>query len=162
MAKYLALHINRYVIMLDGKYWVREDPTGDNIASVKEPLESFVVSYYDYTKEKYQTKTLDKVFAYVRSYFHLYNQVVTSFEPVDDPDKFNLSCQYNASILENPDYSKIEYFLSFLREVACKESEELYNWFLTWLAHICQDMRMIRLRSLSCSSAQKKVPERAC
>jgi hypothetical protein len=141
MAKYMALHINRYVILLDGKYWIREDPTSDGIVSSREPLESIVVNYnagLTDDKPSYKTKKLDKLFVYILQYFHIYNQVVTSFEPVDDISKFNMSNPYAANLIENPDYSKIEFYLTFLREVICAESDELFQHYLQWKAHICQ------------------------
>lgn len=110
--------------------------------SKESPFKTLFVSVYDNKEQRYKKTRFLSVYEINTEYFHIYDQLVARFEEVQDKSLFNLSKPYGAKMIENPDYSVIEYFLNFLRNVACCESTELYEWFLKWVsAHLSIQIR---------------------
>ncbi|KAI5520149.1 phage plasmid primase P4 family, partial [Trichomonas vaginalis G3] len=56
----------------------------------------------------------------------------------DSPDVFSTFQGYKYNVLEKPDYSKIEMFMNFIKEVICDNNDEVYKYLLGWIASMIQ------------------------
>lgn len=75
---------------------------------------------------------------------HLYNSVIFSRvsykydKEFSDKTSFYINEPFKANVVANPDYSKLDIMLNFIKEIYCEDKDEIYNYFMKWLAFMIQ------------------------
>ena len=143
-AKLLALFIDQYyVIMVNGEHYKRPDLTklqDNNKMTVEttDPLKTMLFHIVGLDKPMSASYLIHSE----APLFHKYENFNASFEglssPDSDPHEFNSCVPFKAKLLPKCDESKISGILEFFKEVVCDSDEELYQWFLMYLAKIFQ------------------------
>lgn len=69
--------------------------------------------------------------------FNTFSKFVCNFDyEYSDKDCFYMNRQFQAKKLEAYDLNVIQILLDFIKEIFCKNDEEVYNYFMRWLSFI--------------------------
>ncbi|DAZ96723.1 TPA: hypothetical protein N0F65_011760 [Lagenidium giganteum] len=101
----------------------------------KNPLDEITIKYYSGGDYK-QVKAL-RLYEQHKALFSTYQEYSNQWGHVE-PTKFSTCVPFKGNILESVDNKGIEPFLNFVKEIIADNDNELFEWLIKWIAHICK------------------------